>query len=163
MDRRSLLLGLGIAGAALPTRALAAGTSAPWIVYGQTAATGGQVINPTPSTNGSVLGEVAALPYYVPAGKVLHIRKVGIEGLWGATLWPFVGGGALQQILMTYNAAERTPIGDWQNANSTYVWNADHHIKPGSTFGLSLAMQSPVGALFGWFVSGRLIDASEFS
>jgi hypothetical protein len=54
----------------------------PWSVMGQTTINAGvNTDNPTPSSNG-LIGEVTALPYTVPAGKILLICSSHMEGNW---------------------------------------------------------------------------------
>lgn len=60
----------------------------PWVAYGGATMQAGQdTINPPASSNG-LRGE-ASLPYTVPAGSILFLEEVFLEGLWGLDGAPF--------------------------------------------------------------------------
>src|SRR5215469_8754546 len=69
--------------------------SSPWLCYGTTNVLAySTLLMPIPSLNG-LIGEVAALPYQVPAGSWLQLQGWGVSSVGsGATvgMFPIIGG-----------------------------------------------------------------------
>ncbi len=128
----------------------------PWIVYGQTAPMyNGAVNNPPPSVNG-LIGEVAALPYTVPAGKVLIIEAYGIEAyatvVQGLVLVPYLGA--------------TPPPNNAVFLHSVYADNASNettgvrfHLPAGTVLNVRIMSNENPSQVVGWYVRGCLVDA----
>jgi hypothetical protein len=131
-----------------------------WTLYGQTRLDPkvAHLHNPTP-ISGLVYGEVAALPYTVPQGKVLLINRVSLEAHWGTVLWPWVGTGEFewQKVIETFRGRELDEPG------ASYEWVTDFYLPAGSVLNITLhprnqPKSNPKAMRQGWGLSGRLID-----
>ncbi|MGM4987520.1 hypothetical protein [Tardiphaga sp. 841_E9_N1_2] len=144
--------------------------SAPWIAYAQTKMAANSVkLNPITHSN-DLLGEVT-LPYVVPAGKVLHLQRLGIEPLWGAAMIPFIGESASQHEVTPSDLCLKTYSAGGTKATSTTIehliashnWECDYYIPAGKMLGLRLSTGPNPGPddswIYGWCMSGRVLDA----
>lgn len=129
-------------------------TASPWIVYGQTAPIcQGGITNPVPSSNG-LIGEVAALPYTVPDGKVLVVEAYGLEAYGnvpgGLVLVPYIGATppTLQQFLHSVFS---------DNASNETV-GVEFRLPAGKVFNLLLMSNECPAQVVGWYVKGKLVD-----
>lgn len=71
--------------------------SAPWIMHAQTHIPKGVAIhNPPAFISGDLIGEVDT-GYVIPAGKVLHLKRVKIEPLWSGAVIIYTGTGTTNE------------------------------------------------------------------
>lgn len=127
--------------------------SSPWIVYGQTAVPmNGGVVNPTPNNNG-LIGEVHALPYTVPAGKVLVLKAWSIESYattGAAFIFPWLGTSLTNAACLPTCSA---------NNGTNILSDAEFHIPAGKILNFKLTSGQPADFVFGWHAYGELRDA----
>jgi hypothetical protein len=136
-----------------------------WTVYGQTRLDPAipHHHNPTPIT-GNVYGEVASLPYTVPAGKVLLIQRVSIEAHWGTVLWPWVGSLPFtdpETVIESFRGRELDEPGP------NYEWHGEFYLAAGKVLNITLHPRNqPAGTspkVQGWGLSGKLFDLADVS
>ncbi|MGM4987430.1 hypothetical protein [Tardiphaga sp. 841_E9_N1_2] len=144
--------------------------SDPWIAYAQTKLAANSVkLNPDTHSTGLV-GEVT-LPYTVPAGKVLRLKRLGIEPLWGAAMIPYIGDSTSTTeavpttiCLKTYSSGgTRSTTLSVENLLPSINWDCDYFIPAGKKLNLRLAAGANPGPgdawIYGWAMSGELLDA----
>lgn len=124
----------------------------PWLVYGQTVLPANNTDNPTPNVNG-LIGEVASLPYTVPAGKVLVIERLTLESYQDtAILAMFLYFGSVTPVTNAMCSATLGANGG--TSQMTVGW----HIPAGTVVNLRLQNVQPnhLGWTYGWSIEGRL-------
>lgn len=143
---------------------LAAPTQAePWVVYGQTRVMEG-MDNPAPNTAG-LIGEIAALPYQVPSGKVLRIDGIGIEShhYQGAqpalVLFPWLSDYPMTSATPEYRAA--ASLVSCAAANHTNSCATRYYVPSGKWVNVRILASpaSMIGLRMGWHLYGELEDA----
>jgi len=122
----------------------------PWVVYSQTSiAAGSSIDNPAPNVNGLV-GEVATLPYTVPAGYDLDLETWGVEAYNVANtivLFPWIGPPPAS------NPASLPSAGSWAG---TRQLAGNFRLPAGKVLNFRL-QNAQVTAVVAWFASGCLV------
>ena len=135
----------------------------PWVVYGQTVVGGYGVDNPTPNRAG-VYGEVRALPYQVPAGKVLRIDGIGMESHTTANesrpvyvLFPWITDSPMGG---TPEIRKSRALMSCTGSDHTISCPTRFYVPAGKWVNLRIICQSPnmFTTLMGWHVYGELED-----
>lgn len=138
----------------------------PWVCYGQTllpAAAG--VSNPAPNVNG-LIGEVDELPYIVPVGKVLVLKSMGMEPMYGGAVLPWIGDDPIDKskCLMTTagwpSKLQNTTPGAVATS-SILLTGFDYYIPAGKKLNVYLSTNPEAGGswVYAWYLGGELIDA----
>jgi hypothetical protein len=143
----------------------------PWLAHGQTDITaGGSFDDPMPSDSG-VIGEVVALPYTVPACKTLVLEAYGIEaydapGIVVIHCWVERPGTFQDPPYAWQYRTTRAMTSCAACRGSNEVTGQRVYVPAGSRLHVRLVNGSqynpggtPTGGKFGWYASGRLIDA----
>lgn len=138
----------------------------PWIVHAQSTVKLGSNTNPTPNRSG-LIGEVAALPYQVPAGKRLHLTGIALESFPTAAtpapifvLFPWITPDLRARSIPEINNAALLSCAASIQTNSC---KADHWLPAGSWLHVTLLLGSPgmAGGVWAWALTGELVDAPE--
>ena len=124
-----------------------------WIVYGQTSITTGSNVSNRTSNSAGTFGEVAALPYTVPAGNCLYITAHGIEGYLSTAgvanmfMWlgPTLSSNAV--VLFSVNANDRLDE----------LLGFQPEIPGGTIVNLNMANTQGTTQIYGWYIKGRLV------
>lgn len=143
------------------------GAQSPWIAYGETALTIGQKLtDPAPNISG-LGGEVTALPYTVPAGKILVLETMSVECMWGVNMYAVVGsaGDVNNNELGSYNCGTQNGTSGnpptWTFIMPTKVWPVNDHLPAGTILHLILNPINIIesGIVHGWKLTGKLCVA----
>ncbi|WNV09945.1 hypothetical protein [Tardiphaga sp. 709] len=143
--------------------------SDPWIAYGQTGiVSGGVKLNPPTNMSNGLLGEVS-LPYTVPVGKVLVLKKIEFEPLWGMALIPYFGDSTSTTEMTpptlagnTYSSGSSPSTAPAANMRSA-SFDCEYHVPAGLKVNVRIAAGYNPGPgeawLYGWAMTGELRDA----
>jgi hypothetical protein len=132
-----------------------------WVAYGQVQPVYNAAIDDPPCNLNGTLGEVASLPYTVPAGKVLVVEAYGIEA-YGKVAGGPDGGG-----LVLVPWIGELPATNAKCLMSCYSDNASNEVL-GSRFVLPagkklharvMCSENPA-SVCGWYIRGRLEDVA---
>lgn len=134
----------------------------PWIAHAQTTvASGATVYNPATFTGGLV-GE-HSLPYTVPYGKVLRVKRITVECLWSAAIIPYMGDGTMDffKSLDTFACGGMYMTPNANHLLPTMTWETDYAIPAGKQFNMRISTTwAPSNDwVYGWSISGELLDA----
>lgn len=133
----------------------------PWVVYGQTLCPFNTAIdNPLPNQTGAI-GEVAALPYTVPVGKILCIESFGVEAYAdeggvnaadkGIVFVPWIGDAPPTNSKCLHSVY----AGDGYNES---IGNR-YQFKEGTKINIRIMCAENPAQVVGWRMHGILIDA----
>jgi len=125
--------------------------SSPWLCYGTTNVLAySTLLMPIPSLNG-LIGEVAALPYQVPAGSWLQLQGWGVSSVGsGATVGMFpIIGGATSDVRKRLPAA--VAYGGVGTVSGSFILNT------GSVLAFGLVNNQDTQSLLSWYAYGNLV------
>lgn len=134
----------------------------PFILHAQTTVPSGTSLYNPPTFRAGLLGEQDC-GYVVPAGKVLHIKRVTIESLWGAAIILYTGSAThdFYKSLDTFATGEKYANRDNETLIPTMAWDCDYYLPAGTQLNLRINNNwAPSNEwVYGWSVTGELLDA----
>jgi len=136
-----------------------------WVAHAQTPVNANTVIDDPTMDRPGTLGEIETLPYVVPEGRILIIRKQGIEGTKtpNAALFPWIGPDFPLNCTSAQKSAHRIEkaLFTVQSNGGSKVHDVLWILPAGTR--LHIAITNGTGALttLAWFIRGFLILDNE--
>lgn len=134
----------------------------PWVISGQTQLDAQSSLdNPTPAAAGAI-GQVTALPYIVPGGKIVCIHAYGMEGYDAAGIAVlFIWTGDPQPVTSQWRIDHGLPSAA-ADGGSQEITGMNFCFPASTVINVRLINGTTYGGVYGWYVTGEILNATDF-